>query len=112
MCSPLKVFVFALQTLYDARADVRTAVSFSRTGPPCQESHEEGHEGQEVSEVAYLFCRRGFGFRRQRFFQVFLIFELASLRGGGRTRAFILAVIRWRPFGGKGARACACSCFH
>ena len=28
-------------------------------------------------------------------------FELASLRRGGRTRAFKLAVIRWRPFVGK-----------
>ena len=42
----------------------------------------------------------------------FLIFELASLRGGGRARAFKLAVIRCRPFVGKGAWAHAFSCFH
>ena len=83
-----------------------------RGGAPCQEGDEEGHEGQKVSEVAYLFCRRGFGLRRRNVLQVFLIFELASPRGGGRTRAFKLAVIRWRPFVGKGARARALSCFH
>ena len=43
---------------------------------------------------------------------IFLIFELASLRGGGRARGYKLAVIRCRPFVGKGAWAHAFSCFH
>ena len=81
-----------------------------RRGP--QEGDEESHEGQEVSEVAYLFAVGGSVSGGETFFQVFSIFELASLRGGGRTRAFKLAVIRWRPFVGKGARSCALSCFH
>jgi hypothetical protein len=43
---------------------------------------------------------------------VFYIFELASLRGGGRARGFKLAVIRCRPFVGKEAWAHAFSCFR
>ena len=72
----------------------------------------QGHAGDKVDEVAYLFCRRGFGLRRRKDYLFFLIFELASLRGGGRARAFKLAVIRCRPFVGKEAWAHAFSCFH
>ena len=42
-----------------------------RGGAPCQEGDEEGNEGQEVSEVAYLFCRRGLGLRRRNVFSSF-----------------------------------------
>ena len=71
----------------------------------------QGHAGKKVYEVAYLFCRREFGLWRRNNI-CFYIFELASLRGGGRARGFKLAVIRCRPFVGKEAWAHAFSCFH
>ena len=71
----------------------------------------QGHAGKKVDEVAYLFCRREFGLWRRNNI-CFYIFELASLRGGGRARGFKLAVIRCRPFVGKEAWAHAFSCFH
>ena len=87
----------------------------------CSSLHGGRPLSAELVDLATIACRWGrlfvlpSGVRSSAakiLFVFFLIFELASLRGGGRARAFKLAVIRCRPFVGKGAWAHAFSCFH